>query len=127
MTENRLRQIEELGQAIWLDNLSREHIDSGELQRLIEEDGLSGITSNPTIFEKAIGHSERYEDAFAQALADAGPNAREIFLRLAIADIRDAADLLRPVFERTGARTATSPSNYRLRRPTTQSSRLISR
>ena len=102
MTENRLRQIQKLGQAIWLDNLSREHIDSGELQRLIEEDGLSGITSNPTIFEKAIGHSERYEEAFAQALADAGPNAREIFLRLAIADIRDAADLLRPVFERTG-------------------------
>lgn len=101
MPENRLRQIHELGQAVWIDNLSRGLIEDGVLARLVEEDGITGVTSNPTIFEKAIGGSDRYEDAFAEALAD-GLDARGIFFRLALADIRDAADLLRPVYERTG-------------------------
>ena len=97
---NRLRQIQELGQSIWIDNLNREMLDTGGLQRLIEEDGLSGVTSNPTIFEKSMGHSDRYDDTFREALRET-EDPQEIFERLAYRDVRDAADLLRPRFERT--------------------------
>jgi transaldolase len=98
---NRLRAIEALGQSVWLDNLSRDLLDDGELRRLIEEDGLSGLTSNPTIFERAIGHSERYDD-IVRELARRLDDPQAIFEQLAYRDIRDAADLLRPAFERTG-------------------------
>jgi transaldolase len=97
---NRLREIEALGQAIWIDNISRDLIEDGILGRLVEEDGISGVTSNPTIFEKAMGHSDRYDDAFREQL-DETRDPQEIFERLAYRDIRDAADLLRPTFERT--------------------------
>jgi len=97
---NRLREIQALGQAIWLDNISRQLLDDGELRRLVEEDGISGVTSNPTIFEKAIGHSDRYDDAFRAAL-DETKDPLEVFLRLAYADIRDACEILRPTFEET--------------------------
>ena len=95
---NPLLAIRALGQSIWLDNISRELLDTGTLARLIAEDGISGVTSNPTIFEKAIGHSELYDDALRAAARD-GLGAREIFFRLAYADIRDGADLLRPGFD----------------------------
>jgi transaldolase len=98
---NRLLEIEALGQAIWLDNLHRGLLEDGDLQRLIEDDGLSGVTSNPTIFEKGMGHSERYDDDFREAIAQTD-DPQEIFLHLAYDDIRGAADLLRGVFERTG-------------------------
>jgi len=97
---NRLREIEAFGQAIWLDNLSRQLIDGGELRRLIDDDGLSGVTSNPTIFEKAMGHSDRYDDALREA-AEETRAPEEVFLRLAYVDVRDAADLLRPTFDRS--------------------------
>src|SRR2546421_12510058 len=100
---NRLREIEALGQAIWIDNLNRELLDEGILHRLIQEDGISGVTSNPTIFEKAIGHSDRYDDAFREALTETR-DPQQIFEHLAYQDIRDAADALRPVFESTGGR-----------------------
>jgi transaldolase len=100
-SRNRLREIEAIGQSVWLDNLSRELLDDGELRRLIEEDGLSGVTSNPTIFERAIGHSDRYDD-LVRELARELDDPQEIFEQLAYRDIRDAADLLRPIFERTG-------------------------
>ena len=64
---NRLREIETLGQSIWIDNISRQLLEDGVMARLIEEDGISGVTSNPTIFEKAMGHSDRYDDAFRVA------------------------------------------------------------
>jgi transaldolase len=98
---NHLLEIEALGQSIWLDNISRQLLDSGALERLIADDGISGVTSNPSIFEKAMGHSDRYDDAL-RAAAEEGLDAREIFFRLAIKDIQDGADLLRPVWERTG-------------------------
>jgi transaldolase len=98
---NRLVEIEALGQSIWLDNLSRQLLDDGELSALIEDDGLSGVTSNPSIFEKSIGHSDRYDD-MVRELARESDDPQEIFEQLAYRDIRDAADLLRPVFERTG-------------------------
>jgi transaldolase len=97
---NRLREIEAFGQALWIDNLNRELLDGGGLRRLIEEDGISGVTSNPTIFEKGMGHSDRYDDAFREVAAKTD-EPQEIFERLALRDVRDAADLLRPVFEET--------------------------
>jgi Zn-finger nucleic acid-binding protein len=97
---NPLRDIEALGQSIWLDNISRQVLDDGDLRRLIEEDGLSGVTSNPTIFEKAMAHSDRYDDAFREQLGETS-DVEEIFNQLAYRDIRDAADLLRPTFDRT--------------------------
>ena len=97
---NRLRDIEALGQSIWLDNISRQLIEDGILFGLIENDGISGVTSNPTIFEKAMGHSDRYDDLFREAL-DESRDPQRIFELVAYHDIRDAADLLRPTFERT--------------------------
>jgi transaldolase len=97
---NGLREIEALGQSVWIDNISRELLDEGIMRRLIEEDGISGVTSNPTIFEKAMGHSDRYDDAFREAL-DETSDPQRIFELLAYRDIRDAADLMRPTFERT--------------------------
>jgi transaldolase len=97
---NRLREIEALGQSIWIDNISRQILDEGVLRRLIEEDGITGVTSNPTIFEKAMGHSDRYDDGFREELEHTS-DPEEIFNQLAYRDIRDAADLLRPVWERT--------------------------
>jgi transaldolase len=98
---NRLRQIEALGQSIWIDNLNRQMLDDGGLRDLIEEDGISGVTSNPSIFEKGMGHSDRYDDAIRAAAEHTG-DPQVIFERLAYADVRDAADLLRPTFESTG-------------------------
>jgi transaldolase len=97
---NRLREIEALGQAVWIDNINRELLDDGELKRLVEEDGISGVTSNPTIFEKAMGHSDRYDEGFKRVLEDT-QDPQEVFLKLAFVDIRDAADVLRPTYEAT--------------------------
>jgi transaldolase len=98
---NKLREIESLGQSIWIDNLNRQLLDAGTLRELIEQDGISGVTSNPTIFEKGMGHSDRYDDAFREVLADT-TDPQEIFENLALRDIRDAADLLRPSFDAAG-------------------------
>jgi len=97
---NRLREIEALGQSIWLDNISRQLLEDGIMARLVEEDGISGMTSNPTIFEKAMGHSDRYDDAFREVI-DETEDPQRIFERLAYLDIREAADLLRPTFKKT--------------------------
>jgi transaldolase len=97
---NRLREIEKLGQAVWIDNLNRQLLDEGTLSQLIERDGISGVTSNPTIFEKGMGASDRYDDAFREVAAQTS-DPQEIFENLALRDVRDAADLLRPTFEAT--------------------------
>ena len=96
---NALQEVRRLGQSIWYDNIRRGLIDSGELQRLIDV-GVSGLTSNPTIFEKAIAGSTDYDDALLD-LAREGKSADEIYEALAIEDIRAAADLLRSVYERS--------------------------
>ncbi len=103
MTRNNpLKQLVEQGQSPWFDNIHRRMLEDGELQRLVEEDGLRGVTSNPTIFQKAIGGSDAYDAAIADALAaEPGLSAEGLFMHLAVADIRAAADVLRPVFERT--------------------------
>jgi transaldolase len=95
---NPLLEIRALGQSIWLDNISRQLLDTGKLAQLITEDGISGVTSNPTIFEKAIGHSDLYDRAISAAAHD-GLDARAIFFKVAYADIREGADLLRPAYD----------------------------
>ena len=97
---NKLRGIEALGQAVWIDNLNRELLDDGTLRDLVEQDGISGVTSNPAIFEKGMGNSDRYDDAFREVVTETS-DPQEIFERLALDDVRDAADLLRPTFDRT--------------------------
>ncbi|HET6865163.1 MAG TPA: transaldolase [Solirubrobacteraceae bacterium] len=97
---NRLREIEALGQSIWIDNISRQLLEDGIMARLVEEDGISGVTSNPTIFEKAMAHSDRYDDAFREVIDDT-KDPQEIFEQLAYRDIQDAADLLRGAWEKT--------------------------
>src|SRR5579863_9047495 len=101
---NPLRTLQEYGQSVWLDFVSRELLKSGELNRLIAEDGLRGVTSNPSIFEKAIGHGDDYDEliAAAEAAADLDPGA--LFEDLAIHDIREGADALHPVYEQTQRR-----------------------
>jgi transaldolase len=98
---NKLREIEALGQSVWIDNLNRQLLDDGTLRELVEQDGIGGVTSNPSIFEKGMGNSDRYDDAFREVLAETG-DTQEIFERLALADIRDAADVLRPTFDAAG-------------------------
>jgi transaldolase / glucose-6-phosphate isomerase len=97
---NPLRAIGELGQSVWYDNLGRELLRSGELKRMIEEDGITGVTSNPTIFEKAIG-GERTYDNDLHYLVDTGLDVQGIYEGLVVQDIREAADLLAPVYGRT--------------------------
>jgi transaldolase / glucose-6-phosphate isomerase len=99
-THNPLLALQQLGQSIWLDYIRRNLITGGELKRLIDEDGLRGITSNPSIFEKAIAGSTDYADILEQLQAQ-NLSAGEIFERIAIRDIQDAADMLRPVYDAT--------------------------
>ena len=97
---NRLQDLQKLGQSVWYDNIDRGLIRTGELERLIRL-GVSGLTSNPTIFEKAISGSAEYDAALAN-LAEEGRAPQEIYEALAVEDIRAAADLLRPAYDRTG-------------------------
>jgi transaldolase len=100
---NPIVALREHDQFVWLDNIGRRLITGGGLQRLIDEDGLGGVTSNPTIFDKAIEGSTDYDDALRRAL-DADPHIgnRELVERLIVRDIQDAADLLRPVHDASG-------------------------
>ena len=101
---NPLRTLQEYGQSVWLDFLSRDLIRSGELKRLIAEDGVRGMTSNPSIFEKAIGHGEDYDAQIAELQASGDFDPGTLFERLAITDIQTAADILRPVYHQTQGR-----------------------
>jgi len=100
MAENPLRELNRLGQSVWYDYIRRGEILSGQFQRLIDEDGLSGVTSNPSIFEKAIAGSKDYDEA-VRRLVKEGLAARQIFERLAVEDIQWAADLFRPTYDAT--------------------------
>ncbi len=97
---NPLLKIQEFGQSIWLDYLRRNIIVSGGLERLIEEDGLRGVTSNPSIFEKAIAGSHDYDDDI-RTLSLEGKDPFQIYEDLTVEDIRNAADIFRPVFDKT--------------------------
>lgn len=97
MENNKVKQIHDYGQSIWLDFIDREIIKSGTLQRLIDEDGVRGVTSNPAIFEKAITGSSDYDEDIQRLSADQ-KDLELLFYQLAIADIKRAADLFRPLF-----------------------------
>jgi transaldolase/glucose-6-phosphate isomerase len=101
---NRLKQLERYGQSLWLDYLSRDLIEKGELLTLVKCDGLKGVTSNPSIFEKAIAESDEYANALRECQAQSDHSVSEIYEDLAIADIRAAADVLRPVYDQTERR-----------------------
>src|SRR5437868_5054929 len=98
---NPLIRLEAFGQSVWLDLLSRNLIRSGKLKKLVEDDGLSGITSNPAIFQKAIGESADY-DSDIRRFSDESKAPAEIYEELAIEDIREASDVLLPVYVRSG-------------------------
>ncbi|MBV8194074.1 MAG: transaldolase, partial [Candidatus Dormibacteraeota bacterium] len=98
---NPLQQLGARGQSIWLDYISREIVTTGELQRLIAEENVTGMTSNPTIFQKAIAEGTDYDDQLRELIAEGLTDPNEIFFTLAISDIQHAADILRPVHERT--------------------------
>lgn len=97
---NPLAQLAKMGQSVWFDQMERKLVSTGKLQQLIEEDDLRGLTSNPTIFEKAIGGSEDY-DAQLRTLASQNKNRDEIYDELVIEDIGNAADVFRPVYDKT--------------------------
>jgi transaldolase/transaldolase/glucose-6-phosphate isomerase len=100
MNMNSLEQVLKCGQSIWLDSISRDLINSGELQRLVNEDHLRGLTSNPTIFEQAITHGNSYDDELRQLLStNSEQTEKSLFEAIAVEDIRMAADVLRPVYE----------------------------
>ncbi|NET27093.1 transaldolase [Okeania sp. SIO1I7] len=100
MTTNHLLEIKDFGQSIWMDNLSRNIIESGELKNMIAQKGIRGITSNPAIFEKAIAGNAIY-DADIEAGISAGKSVMEIYESLVFKDIRDACDIFMPVYEQT--------------------------
>ncbi len=95
----RLRRLAEIGQGVWMDSLSRDDIENGNLGEMVES-GVVGVTSNPTIFQKAISESSLYDEQL-QEVAEREDEPKEIFVQLASKDIRDACDILMPVFERT--------------------------
>jgi transaldolase/glucose-6-phosphate isomerase len=99
MTTNPLIDLENEGQSIWLDFISKELMQSGELHRMVKEDHLKGLTSNPSIFEKSIAQTNDYDEAIAILSQKDPHNAKVVYENIAIADIQAAADLLRPVYE----------------------------
>jgi transaldolase len=99
MNKNPLLGLETFGQSVWLDYLRRNALDNGEIQGLINDDGVSGLTSNPSIFEKAIAGSHDYDNAI-RSMALEGKSIEEIYEALTIEDIQRAADLFRPIYDR---------------------------
>ena len=103
MKSNPVLDLEAFGQSIWMDYIDRGTISSGQLQKWIEEDGVSGVTSNPSIFEKAITGSHDYDESIRDLMAK-GMTVEEIFQSLTVKDIQSVADLLRPTYDRTDGR-----------------------
>ena len=95
-----LQKLHELGQSLWVDNITREMLGDGTLQGYIDELSITGLTSNPTIFERAIGAGDFYDEQIAE-LSRRGRSGEELFFELALRDLRQAADLFRPVFNAT--------------------------
>ncbi len=98
MSKSRLHQLSELGQSVWIDSLSRQWLRDGTLVKLMEEDAVVGVTSNPTIFQKALSEGDWYDDQLRQLLHEED-DEREIFWRLATTDVVEACDRLRPAWE----------------------------
>jgi transaldolase/glucose-6-phosphate isomerase len=103
-TKNPLQALQSYGQSVWLDYIRRSLISSGELQRLVEEDGLRGVTSNPSIFEKAIAGSSDYDSALTAIEQSQDRDVMSLYESFAIADIQATADILKPIYEQTNRR-----------------------
>ena len=97
---NKAQELHDLGQSLWLDNITREILDNGTLRRYINEFSVTGLTSNPTIFDEAIGNTAAYDQGIRDK-AKAGKSGEALFVELALEDLRRAADLFRPVFDAT--------------------------
>jgi transaldolase/glucose-6-phosphate isomerase len=102
--EMNLKQILVHGQAVWLDYIRRDLLSSGEFARLVRDDGVRGVTTNPSILERAIAGSAEYDQAIGREATRGGESATSLYERLAIEDLRSAADTLRPVYDATGRR-----------------------
>src|SRR4051812_47391923 len=101
MSKTPLEQLSGLGQSVWVDSLSRNMIESGELERLVREDSVVGVTTNPTIFQKAMADGHAYDEQMREVL-ERETDAKEVFLQLAISDVRRACDILKPVWDEAG-------------------------
>jgi transaldolase len=101
MADSNLHELSKHGQSVWIDYLSRDMLEEGELARMMREDAVVGVTSNPTIFQKAISHGDRYDEQLKELLAEES-DPKEIFLQLSARDVEAALDLLAPVHEKTG-------------------------
>ncbi|HZU69235.1 MAG TPA: transaldolase [Ktedonobacteraceae bacterium] len=99
MAQNPLLQLKELGQSPWYDNIDREQLVSGQFKRLLDEDGICGVTANPTIFQKSISHGHAYDEQMTE-LIRAGKSSNEIYEALVIRDVQTVADMLRPIYEK---------------------------
>src|SRR4030088_3718909 len=97
---NPVKALENHGQSFWLDFLAPGFVTKGDLQKLIDTDGVKGVTSNPSIFEKAIGSSDEYDGAIGQAVRTGDRPIADLFEELAVEDIQNAADVLRPIYDR---------------------------
>lgn len=95
-----LAALQALGQSVWMDNISRKMLTGGQLRKWLDEDGLQGMTSNPTIFEKAIGHSSDYDEQFRE-LVRQGSDDDTVYNQLTATDIRNALDMFRPLYDKT--------------------------
>src|SRR5882762_9249364 len=98
MAKSRLHELTEHGQAVWFDTLSRDLVHSGELKKMMDEDAVTGVTSNPTIFQKALSSGDAYDEDLKKLLAETD-DPTEIFFSLALQDIREACDVLKPAYE----------------------------
>jgi transaldolase len=101
MAESNLHRLSKRGQSVWIDYLSRDLLEEGELARMMRDDAVVGVTSNPTIFQKAISHGQRYDEQLKELLEEE-TDAKEIFLHLSARDVEAALDLLAPVHDETG-------------------------
>jgi transaldolase len=102
MSKSRLHELSDLGQSVWIDSLSREMIESGELERLLKEDAVVGVTTNPSIFQKALD-SDSYDEEM-RAVMDEETDDKEVFFKLAVTDVQNACDILRPVWDEGNGR-----------------------
>ena len=100
MAKSRLHELAARGQSIWFDTLSRQLVESGELKRMMEEDAVTGVTSNPSIFQKALSQGDAYDEQMRSVL-ERTDDPREVFFDLALEDIRNACDVLRPAYDAT--------------------------
>src|SRR5436305_7086915 len=96
---NPLLQLKSYGQSVWYDTVDRAQLNNGLFKRLVDEDGIVGVTSNPTIFQKSISQGSAYDEHMAQLVRE-GKSTSEIYEAFAIQDIRTVADMLRPIYER---------------------------